>query len=402
MQKIITYFIFDLWAYSQQIKNKNTQQYFYMFRISFGRLYRSNEIRKTRINLCKVIVMFACGNKILGALVREARSAYNKGMFRSRVTLCVLAFLLLVSSFSAAPMQQNEERQYFPETGHWVGGEFLAFYRSLPEEERSRIFGAPITEVLPDNLRQGFQFQYFERVRMDYDPSEPQGQRISLAPIGEYVYNGGQGGLPAEFSVNTPMCRLFTSTDKYVCYAFLQLYDRLDGPVLFGQPISNAEYVNDRLVQYFQNVRMEWRGEMPEGKRVVLTEIGRIDFDRRVGNANLLRPVPIPEMRLKEIQVRVFAGRSVISVGEQQQLYVLVHNQYMEPLPDAQVTVSIRYPDGRSFNYRLDEQTNQDGLTRVAFEVESARPNQVVSITAEAEIPNGPKGKASTWFRIWW
>jgi hypothetical protein len=323
-------------------------------------------------------------------------------MVQRIVNLLLLSIFIIISSIAASPRQQDGDRQYFPESSHWVTGEFLAFYRSLPEEDRSRIFGAPITESMADPLREGYLIQFFERVRMDYDPDEPAGQRVRLAPIGQYLYDSAQTGIPAAFSVNTPMCRLFEETGKYVCYAFLQLYERLDGENLFGQPISNAEFVNDRLVQYFENVRMEWRAEMPEGQRVVLTEIGRIDFDQRVGDPTKLRPVPIPEMRLKEIQVRVFANRPLMKTGETQKIFVLAHNQYMEPLPGVQVTITLTYPGGARYTYRLTETTNQDGLTRIEIPVEGGLPNQAITITAEAELPNGPSGKASTWFRIWW
>jgi hypothetical protein len=318
-------------------------------------------------------------------------------MPQRRTWVIFLTVLVLLTSISAAPAQQEDTR-FFEETGHWVSGEFLEFYDSIPDAER--LFGDPITEPLDDPLRDGISIQYFERVRLDYDPSKPAGKRVSVADLGLWLHDETQRGDPAGFSTNTPMCRQFTNR-HFVCYAFLQMYDRNNGQSLFGQPVSDAEYINNRLVQYFEHVRMEWRTEMPVGQRVVLTEIGQIAFQNGIGNPELLKPVPIPDY-LRQLQVQVFVSRPVAASGEQQKVYVLVRDQYLKPVPDAQVIVTLTYPDGTPDSRRADVLTNTDGVTQAAFTIDEVEPNQTIQVDVEVVLTNGPKGEGSTWFRTWW
>jgi hypothetical protein len=53
---------------------------------------------------------------------------------------------------------------YFPETGHMLGGAFLAYWRA---HGGLAIFGYPISEEFAEN---GYTVQYFERNRFEYHP----------------------------------------------------------------------------------------------------------------------------------------------------------------------------------------------------------------------------------------
>ena len=78
---------------------------------------------------------------------------------------------------------------YFGETGHTVCYKFLEYWRAGGLDT----FGYPITEYLYEN---GVIVQYFQRAKMEWQPSKPLGQQIQLAAIGE-VY-AKAGGVPAE------------------------------------------------------------------------------------------------------------------------------------------------------------------------------------------------------------
>jgi hypothetical protein len=84
--------------------------------------------------------------------------------------ILIFALLFLCTPVAAQSSQADENIRLFS-TGHRVSGEFLAFCNSVDDPER--IFGEPITEVLQDPLHKNIQFQYFQRVRMDYDLSKP-------------------------------------------------------------------------------------------------------------------------------------------------------------------------------------------------------------------------------------
>lgn len=310
----------------------------------------------------------------------------------------LLIALLALAGISAVRAQKTDS-QYFPQYGHWVRGEFLQMYQSASDPER--IFGEPITAVFPDRLRPGIQVQYFERARMDYDPTKPVGQRITLANLGDFVFQDNQSGQPADFSTNSNMCRQF-SNGKSVCFAFLQFYDNFNGAKYFGQPLSNTEFMDGRLVQYFERVRMEWRNEMPTGQKVVLTELGQIDFDHRVADPTLRRAEASDNIKLIEPQVYAFTARPLLASGQEQQIFVLVRDQYENPLPGAQVMITVVYPDGHSESRRPEGLTNADGFTLDRFTVQHVDPNQVIQIQVEADITGDLKGTATTWFRIWW
>ncbi len=320
-------------------------------------------------------------------------------MIRRRELSILLAVLILVTNIAAVPAQQ-EDGKYFNKTGHWVTGEFLEFYNSVDDPER--LFGSPITDAFPDPLRQGIMIQYFERVRMDLDPSLPMGKRVRLANLGLWMYDEAQKGLPVDLQDNNAMCRVFTN-GKSVCFGFLQFYDRYNGATLFGQPVSNVEYANDRLVQYFENVRMEWRHEMPVGQKVVITEIGRIDFDRRIGDKRLIDPNPTGITGFqRDLKVKAFMARPLVTTGDRQTIYVITHDQLHKPWADVQIIITLEYPDGTHETHRLGKLTGGDGFTSEQFTIPVVKPNQVINVLVEASVANGPTSTTTTWFRSWW
>lgn len=315
-----------------------------------------------------------------------------------RFTATLLVAFVLLAGLSRVSAQQSDS-EYFPRYGHWVNGEFLLLYHSV--DDPARIFGDPITGVFADPIRPGFQMQYFERARMDFDPTRAIGHRVSLANLGEFVYGENQAGDPPGFSNASNMCRQFEN-GFYVCFAFLQFYDGSQGPVYFGQPISDAKYLEGRMVQYFERARMEWRAEMPVGQRVVLTELGQIDFDRRVGDPSLRIAEKSNAITLIQPKTYVFTARPLIADGQQQKLFILVTDQYNHPIPGVQVLVRLEFPDKHVENRRLNGQTDADGLIHDQFRIQGVRPNEVVKVTVEGYLSADLKGTASTWFRVWW
>jgi hypothetical protein len=317
-------------------------------------------------------------------------------MVPNRAVIAILAILLLVSSVSARPLSgnplQSSDGVFFPDTGYWVRGEFLAFYKAAPDAQR--LFGRPISDSMPDPMRPGMQVQYFERARLDFDAAKPAGKRISLGNLGQNLRDESNPGEALNFSTNTNMCRAF-SNGRLVCYAFLQFYDRYNGAVYFGQPLSNTEYLDGRLVQYFERARMEWRADRPVGERVVLTELGRIDFDIRIGRNN------ITSGRL-ELSADTFISSPVVAAGQEQHVFVVVHDQRHDPVEGASVIITATYPDGHAESIRTQQGTNADGFSQASFIVKNVQPNQVITITATAEVTGGAKASGSTWFRIWW
>jgi len=74
--------------------------------------------------------------------------------------------------------------------------------------------------------------------------------------------------------------KYFSETGHNVKGDFLKFYNSNSNALfLYGYPITE-EYVNKdgKTVQYFQRARFEYRGDLPEGQRVQLTQLGRETF----------------------------------------------------------------------------------------------------------------------------
>lgn len=316
-------------------------------------------------------------------------------MKRSRIVLVLLCAIALIAVNIRPAVAQTTDSVYVSETGHWIWGEFLRMYNSV--NDPLLLFGYPITDDFTDPVTKQH-VQYFERARFDLVDTE-RGQEIKIAPLGALLH---EEGVPlADIPNEGPTCRAFT-TGYSVCYAFLQFYDAYDGKKYFGDPVSSLEVVNGRYVQYFDKVRMEWWPEKDAGQRVVLSNLGRIYFDKVVADPTLLKSSPPTNIAgsLLKPKVRVFARNALARAGGQQVIYVVVQDQYLRPMANSQVGVTLVYPDQTQEFYRLPE-TNEFGITQFSFTVPEFEIRSVIDVEAEVTL-RGETANGSSWFRIWW
>jgi hypothetical protein len=147
---------------------------------------------------------------------------------------------------------------------------------------------------------------------------------------------------------------------------------------------------------------MEWWPERAAGERVVLTDLGKIYFDKVVANPELLKAnlAVNAQGKLANPLVRVFAQKALIGAGEQQTVDIVVQNQYLQPMQGAQVGLTVTLPDGSSQFYRLSE-TNEYGVSQLTLAVPNLNAQSVVQLKAEVTI-NGEDATGNGWFRIWW
>jgi hypothetical protein len=79
-------------------------------------------------------------------------------------------------------------RRTFTQTGHIVSFAFLDFYDNHGGLD---VFGYPISEPMLDEER-GFIVQYFQRMRMEWNPERPRDERVVIGELGdEYIYQIG-------------------------------------------------------------------------------------------------------------------------------------------------------------------------------------------------------------------
>lgn len=311
------------------------------------------------------------------------------------LALVLCALMLGITLLPGSVSGQSSSSVYIPETGHWIWGEYLVMYNSVSDP--LLYFGYPITDDFIDPVT-GEHVQYFQKARFDLtDTSE--GQKVTLAPLGRLLHE--DGAALADVAEDGPTCRRFDSGYS-VCYAFLQFYDANNGGTYFGEPVSALEVIDDRYVQYFEFARMEWWPERETGARVVLTDLGEVYFDKVVANLELLKPSTASNVagQMLNPYVRVFAQKSLVGVGELQTIYIVVQDQYLNPIPQAQVGVTITLPDGSSEFYRLTE-TNEYGVSQFSFIVPSLDVRSTINLEAEISV-RGETATGSGWFRIWW
>jgi hypothetical protein len=319
--------------------------------------------------------------------------------------IALLATILLPtwSIASYTPAQLSTQR-YFPETGHTVSGEFLIKYESV--KDPIRLFGYPITEAYPEP-NTGLIIQYFQRARFEYHAEEAEGQRVKLTPLGDRLYQTNEGQVSSIPTGNTT-CRVYPQTNHKVCYEFLRFFDNFGGIKMFGYPISELENQNDRIVQYFQYSRLEWRPEYPAGKRVILSDLGSLYFEKSDEDIARLEPPAtmgtfIPEHVLN-LQLRAFViqedGIKGHTDAKYRTLYVIVQDQNRRLIPGAVIEFNIFQSGSKVKEYSMPLPTNSEGFTFMSFNSDFLQPKQLLEIEVSADY-DGIKGKTQTAFWNW-
>ena len=295
-------------------------------------------------------------------------------------------------------LAQTGDPRPFPETGHWVRGEFLVKYESAVNP--AEVYGAPITEQFEDPLI-GITVQYFEKARFELHPESPPGLRVRLTELGTFLYKEGQ-------TLSTPAspqaCKTFIQSEYAVCYAFLDFFEKNGGVAQFGYPISGFEIHDGRIVQYFQYTRLEWHPENPAGKRVTVSNLGYRYFYEHGEDPTLLNPLPndqIPDMAITRLGVHAFTKFAVMPLNGEQTLYVIVQDQYHRPVEGVEVEFKVVLPDGSEKTYKADK-TNDLGVSMLRFNVNSPIPGSAtIFVTANYDQQTIIE-TTQTSFALWW
>ncbi len=315
---------------------------------------------------------------------------------RRIVVFLLVVFLLGAGGSPVRAQTTTVESKYFSETGHNVVGEFLKFYNSNPNA--SFLYGFPITEEFFS--KDGKKAQYFQRARFEYRPDLPEGQRIQVTPLGRLTY------VPAgklDVNNNTFACRSYPQTGFAVCFSFLEFFDAYGGVNQFGYPISGFEYHENKLVQYFENARLEWQPWKPEGQRVVVSDLGRMYFDQLGEDPALLSPAaPIngaAQRMVLSLNVRAFVWKAVTLASDSQLIFIIAQDQNLQPVYNATCAAVVHWGDGRVETHTLA--TNSNGVGIVSFSFANQPYGSL--IYADVICSYGSLSKATaTSFRIWY
>ena len=308
--------------------------------------------------------------------------------------LIVLLTLGLLAASRISAHAQTIDSRYFSESGHNVNGDFLRFYESNPHA--LVLYGYPITEEFTS--RDGKTVQYFQRARFEYHSELPEGQRVLLTPLGRATYaSNGPLDVSGAFA-----CRTYAETGYAVCFAFLEFYDAYGGVAQFGYPISSFEYHEDKIVQYFENARLEWQPSKPEGQRVVVYDLGRVYFGQLDEDPGLLPPVKPRDnttVSIVRLQVRAFAWKAVTLTDDSQQIFVIVQDQNLQPVDNANCAVVVHWPGGRDETRILS--TNPAGVAVLSLAFDRQPLGSLIASNVTC-VYGSLNGVSTTSFRIWY
>lgn len=301
-------------------------------------------------------------------------------------------FLAIFLSEPESVIAQSATVQFFPETGHYIKGDFLRFYQSQPDPRL--VFGYPITEEFTS--KDGKTVQYFQRARFELRRDLPETQRVQLTPVGQALYQRSDQ-LRLE---NISGCDLFP-TGYSVCLAFLDFFKANGGVTQFGNPISPFEFHESLIVQYFEKARFEWRADRPEGQRVVLTDLGHLFFDQLGEDPALLKPVSPVDATINpilSIKAHAFVAKPLTGSTGQQTVYVIVQSQTLQAVSNATGKATVHWPDGRTEEYFFA--TNRAGLGTVTINFSDQKQGELVPIDIIV-VYQGLGSTTRTSFRIW-
>lgn len=173
------------------------------------------------------------------------------------------------------PAVPSPDRLYVPETQHFMSTGFKSFWQT---NGGPALFGFPLSEEFHEKdpaTGEDIIVQYFERVKLEYRGSQPEGQRITLGRLGAELTESRQFAPVAPFNSNDNQV-YFPETQHSLAYGFKQFWDANGGLAIFGFPISEEFQENGKTVQYFERARFEFN---PDGtdtqSKVILGQLGR-------------------------------------------------------------------------------------------------------------------------------
>ncbi len=272
-----------------------------------------------------------------------------------------------------------------------IAPEFQRFY---DDNGGLQIFGFPLAEAYPD-VNSGHLVQYFQRMRLEYDPAQDQ---VLVSPLGQWAV-AAQPGISfsdLELPVNAPQ------DEPEVEGAFLTFYQAHGGQSFFGPPITEQLDDGGTRSQYFRNGRLDWLPEASIDNRVQLARLGEAHY-RQVGifdDPGRSRPMDSAGIREADVSATVWAP--ILYAGEEQMVYVDVKTpDSQRPVTGVSVTLTAYYND-TSESFSLPP-TDGTGHTHDSLTLKHLRPGQKVRLVFEATSPGGAViGATSKSFKSWW
>ncbi len=321
------------------------------------------------------------------------------------VILMAAIFAVLIRSSYPAPLLAlrpsndlvpSSDRRYFEETGFEVSGEFLKFFDTYGGLE---VFGYPVSAAYN---RQGVMVQYFQKARMEWHVVGPNANTVTLGKLGEEL--GFQtDGLSSP--VRSTRRRLYFEETQHTVSFFLKSYNAYQDVDLFGAPITEMFIEDQKIVQYFQRLKLVWD---PRTMRVTTGSLGDlyVKTHRDSFPPNVLKPIELQYGESREWELMAMLGVSHATLGTDhvQHIVVVVQDESREPsaLPDANVTIKLVNKSGEAISgWSYAGSTDAAGRIEASIPLEQFAPGDVIVV--KAEVGYGTlRADAETSFVVWW
>lgn len=321
---------------------------------------------------------------------------------RDRLLIILLILVLSCGLSGQTAAAQSTDFIYSESKGHTISGAFLEYYRQSPNPKD--IHGEPITEAFLDP-KTNLLVQYFEKSRLEYHPTQSAGQQVQQTALGLSHYlqvkEQIQPGNVFDFANN---CKVFKDTDLMICMAFRAFYEANGAEHTFGPPVSNAVWLNGRLVQYFFYNRLEWHPELPSGKNIKVSNLGYDYFFSNQENTSRLEPISLTGnntiSNILSLNAKAVVEQAITTTQGRQTVHILVTDQRRLPVAGAQAVIVLHLPAGGENRYIVPQPTNQHGITQFSFPFASDMVGmaEIKAIITRDHLQT----ITSTSFRIWW
>ena len=286
-------------------------------------------------------------------------------------------------------------RRYFAETEFWVSGDFLDFYDTHGGLE---IFGYPISAPYNEH---GLLIQYFQNARMEWHPQNPDPYKVQLGLLGDEL------GVRQDPVAQRPLSAgrvYFPETGHSVTYMFLKYFRSHGGVDLFGYPLSEMFVENQKVVQYYQRMKLIWT---PQTGRITVGNLGDlyVNAHRSSLPTNALESLPyrLNSQGIPELRMALGLSRSVArSDNSQIATVVVLDDRNDEPVANAQVKLSLSLENGGPLPDRTRILgTDAQGRARFTVTLDGIDPGTWVVVQVEAAY--GPATTSqSQLFLVWW
>ena len=307
--------------------------------------------------------------------------------------------MLVFSNCALNPTQEGSppsallERQKYP-----ISEVFEDLYTSV--KHPIDFFGKPISHAYT-NPNNGSLTQYFENFRFETSTDEYGRLSIAVSSLGRQLFEP----TGKEMLIIDENCTHYGDNEFPVCHEFRKFYEKHNGQVYFGTPISHVVEQGNRYYQYFENTCLIWDSIT---NIVTIAPLGDTYLSSKEPLRYTITNPSYPELMIVDkketnhLNVLYSVEHPFIHPNWEQTVTVFVTDKDGHPIEGASITTWVILPNGHYEIYRPAD-TNREGIstfTIPALANTGVQFNDLIKLNIEVNA-NGVLGQSIGWFRIW-